>query len=131
MNIADETGLDLVEVSPSAAPPVCKILDFGKYKYQLNKRHTQKKTASLKEIKVRPHIGEHDLKMKIKHINRFIEGGDKVKVVMYFRGREIIRREFGMRVFEKITQQLTGKFHIEQQPRLAGNSIAMVVAPKS
>ncbi len=123
--------LDLVEVSPTAVPPVCKILDFGKYKYQLNKKHAQKKTIDVKEIKVRPQINEHDLSLKIRNINRFIEDGDKAKVVMFFRGREIIRPELGMKVFEKITQQLTGKFQIEQQPRLEGNHITMVVAPKA
>ncbi len=128
---AAQRELDLVEVSPTAAPPVCKILDFGKYKYQLNKKHTQRKTVDVKEIKVRPQINEHDLGLKIRNINRFIDEGDKAKVVMYFRGREIIRPEFGMKVFEKITQQLTGKYQIEQQPRLEGNHITMVVAPKS
>ncbi|SPQ01489.1 protein chain initiation factor IF-3 [Candidatus Sulfobium mesophilum] len=123
--------LDLVEVSPTAVPPVCKILDFGKYKYQLNKKHAQKKTIDVKEIKIRPQINEHDLSLKIRNINRFIEEGDKAKVVMFFRGREIIRPELGMKVFEKISQQLTGKFQIEQQPRLEGNHITMVVAPKS
>jgi translation initiation factor IF-3 len=129
--IAEDRELDLVEVSPTAVPPVCKILDFGKYKYQLNKKHTQKKTADIKEVKVRPQVGEHDLELKIRNINRFIEGGDKAKIVMYFRGREIIRPELGMKVFDKISQQLTGKFQIEQKPRLEGNHITMVVAPKS
>jgi translation initiation factor IF-3 len=122
--------LDLVEVSPNASPPVCKIMDFGKYKYELNKKHAQK-TADIKEVKVRPRIGGHDLELKIRNINRFIEDGDKARVVMYFRGREIIRPELGMKVFEKITQALTGRFQIEQQPRLEGNHITMVVAPKS
>jgi translation initiation factor IF-3 len=131
LKVAEDRELDLVEVSPTAVPPVCKILDFGKYKYQLNKKHTQKKTVGIKEIKVRPQVGEHDLELKIRNINRFIEGGDKAKIVMYFRGREIIRPELGMKVFEKITQHLTGKFQIEQQPRLEGNHITMVVAPKS
>lgn len=131
MQQALEKELDLVEVSPNAAPPVCKILDFGKYKYQLNKKHTQRKTADVKEVKIRPQINEHDLGLKIRNINRFIEEGDKAKVVMYFRGREIIRPELGMKVFEKVTQQLTGKYQIEQQPRLEGNHITMVVAPKS
>ena len=131
MSRAADRGLDLVEVSPTAVPPVCKILDFGKYKYQLNKKHAQKKTADIKEVKVRPQVSEHDLGLKIRNINRFIEDGDKAKVVMYFRGREIVRPELGMKVFEKITQQLTGKFQIEQQPRLEGNHITMVVAPKS
>lgn len=128
---AAEKDLDLVEVSPNAAPPVCKILDFGKYKYQLNKKHAQRKTVDVKEVKIRPQINEHDLALKIRNINRFIDEGDKAKVVMYFRGREIIRPELGMKVFEKVTQQLTGKYQIEQQPRLEGNHITMVVAPKS
>lgn len=128
---AEAKELDLVEVSPTAVPPVCKILDFGKYKYQLNKKHAQKKTIDVKEVKIRPQINEHDLSLKIRNINRFIEEGDKAKVVMFFRGREIIRPELGMKVFEKISQQLTGKFQIEQQPRLEGNHITMVVAPKS
>jgi translation initiation factor IF-3 len=128
---AVEKELDLVEVSPTAAPPVCKIMDFGKYKYQLSKKHAQRKTIDVKEVKIRPQINGHDLDLKIRNINRFIEGGDKAKVVMYFRGREIIRPELGMKVYEKIIAQLTGKFQIEQQPRLEGNHITMVVAPKS
>lgn len=129
--VADRRGLDLVEVSPSASPPVCKVLDFGKYKYQLDKKHAQRKTSDLKEIKLRPRIDENDLNLKIRNINRFIEDGDKAKVVMYFRGREIIHPEFGMKVFERVIQRLTGKYQIEQQPRLEGNHITMVVAPKS
>jgi translation initiation factor IF-3 len=128
---AAEKELDLVEVSPTAAPPVCKIMDFGKYKYQLSKKHSQRKTIDVKEVKVRPQINEHDLGLKIRNINRFIEGGDKAKIVMYFRGREIIRPELGMKVYDKIIAQLTGKFQIEQQPRMEGNHITMVVAPKS
>lgn len=130
LRLATEKELDLVEVSPNASPPVCKILDFGKYKYQLNKKHTARKTMDIKEVKIRPQINEHDLALKIRNINRFIEEGDKAKVVMYFRGREIIHPEFGMKIFEKIIQQLTGKYQIEQQPRLEGNHITMVVAPK-
>jgi translation initiation factor IF-3 len=131
LKVAEERELDLVEVSPTAVPPVCKILDFGKYKYQLNKKHTQKKTADIKEVKVRPQVGEHDLELKIRNINRFIEEGDKAKIVMYFRGREIIRPELGMKVFDRISQRLAGKFQIEQQPKLEGNHITMVVAPKA
>ncbi len=131
LNIASERDLDLVEVAPNSVPPVCKIMDFGKYRYQLNKRHSQRKTIDVKEIKIRPRIDGHDLDLKIKNINRFIEGGDKAKVVMYFRGREIIRPEYGMKIFEKIAKELKGKFQIEQQPKLEGNHIIMVVAPKS
>jgi len=129
--IAEDRELDLVEVSPAANPPVCKILDFGKYRYQLNKKHTQKKTIDLKEIKVRPHISEHDLALKIRNINRFIEDGDKAKVVMYFRGREIIRKDAGLKIFDGILQQITGKFQVEQQPKMEGNHITMVLAPKA
>ncbi len=128
---AEQRGLDLVEVSPSANPPVCKILDFGKYKYQMQKKHSQRKTIDVKEVKIRPRIDDNDLNLKIRNINRFIDGGDKAKVVMYFRGREIIHPEFGMKVFEKVIGQLTGKYQIEQQPRLEGNHITMVIAPKS
>ena len=129
--IAADRDLDLVEVSPTATPPVCKILDFGKYRYQLNKKHTQKKTIDVKEIKIRPHIGEHDLALKIRNINRFIEEGDKAKVVMYFRGREIIRKDVGLKIFDGIIQQLTCKFQVEQQPKMEGNHITMVIAPKA
>lgn len=131
LSIADQKELDLVEVSPTAVPPVCKILDFGKYRYQLSKKHTQRKTIDVKEVKIRPQINEHDLGLKIRNINRFIEEGNKAKVVMFFRGREIIHPEFGMKIYDKILQLLTGKFQIEQKPKLEGNHITMVIAPKS
>jgi translation initiation factor IF-3 len=131
MKVAEQRGLDLVEVAANVSPPVCKILDFGKYRYQLSKKQTQKKTMSIKEVKVRPQITEYDLSLKVKNIRRFIDEGNKAKITMYFRGREIIRPEFGMRVFEKMTQSLTGKFHIEQPPKLEGNHITMVVAPRT
>lgn len=130
LKVADDRGLDLVEVAPNVAPPVCKILDFGKYRYQLNKKQTQKKTMDVKEIKVRPQITDYDLALKVKNIRRFLDEGNKAKVMMFFRGREIIRPELGMRVFEKMMQALTGKFNVEQAPRLDGNHITMVVGPK-
>jgi translation initiation factor IF-3 len=130
LKIADERGFDLVEVSPNVAPPVCKILDFGKYRYQLNKKQAQKKTIDLKEVKIRPQITENDLSLKVRNIRRFLDEGNKAKVTMYFRGREIMRPELGMRVFEKMQQLLTGKFNIEQSPRLDGNHITMVIGPK-
>jgi translation initiation factor IF-3 len=130
LKIAEERGLDLVEVAPNVSPPVCKILDFGKYRYQLNKKQTQKKTMDVKEVKIRPQITENDLSLKVRNIRRFLDEGNKAKVMMYFRGREIIRPELGMRVFEKMQQMLTGKFNIEQAPRLDGNHITMVVGPK-
>ena len=130
LRIADERGLDLVEVAPTVVPPVCKILDFGKYRYQINKKQTQRRTIDVKEVKVRPQITDYDLGLKVKNIRRFLDEGNKAKVTMFFRGREIIRPELGMKVFEKMTHLLTGKFNIEQSPKLEGNHITMVVAPK-
>jgi translation initiation factor IF-3 len=131
LKVADDRGLDLVEVAPNVAPPVCKILDFGKYRYQLSKKQAQKKSMGLKEIKIRPQITENDLGLKVKSIRRFLDDGNKAKVTMYFRGREIIRPELGMKVFQKMLQLLTGKFNVEQSPKLEGNHITMVVTPKS
>ena len=130
LKIANERGLDLVEVAPNVSPPVCKILDFGKYRYQLSKKQTQRKTMDVKELKIRPQITEYDLALKVKSVRRFLDEGNKAKVTMYFRGREIIRPERGMKVFQKMQQLLTGKFNVEQSPRLEGNHITMVVAPK-
>jgi translation initiation factor IF-3 len=131
LRIADDRELDLVEVAGNVTPPVCKILDFGKYRYQMSKKQTQKKTVGIKEVKVRPQITENDLGLKVKNIRRFLDEGHKAKVTMFFKGREIIRPELGMKVFEKMTQLLTGKFSVEQSPRFEGNHITMVVAPKS
>lgn len=131
LRIADDRELDLVEVAGNVTPPVCKILDFGKYRYQMSKNQTQKKTVGIKEVKVRPQITENDLGLKVKNIRRFLDEGHKAKVTMFFKGREIIRPELGMKVFDKMTQLLTGKFSIEQSPRFEGNHITMVVAPKS
>ncbi len=130
MKIAIEKDLDLVEVASNVIPPVCKILDFGKYRYQLSKRQAQRKTIDIKEIKIRPQITEYDLGLKVKSIRRFLDDGNKAKVTMFFRGREIVRPELGMKVFGKIPRLLTGKFNIEQAPRLEGNHITMVIAPK-
>jgi translation initiation factor IF-3 len=119
-----------VEVAPNVAPPVCKILDFGKYRYQMSKRQTQKKSMGVKEIKIRPQITEYDLALKVKNLRRFLDSGNKAKVTMYFRGREMIRPELGMKVFEKAIGLLTGKFNLEQAPKLEGNHITMVITPK-
>ncbi|MCL4491087.1 MAG: translation initiation factor IF-3 [Nitrospirae bacterium] len=131
LRISRERGYDLVEVAPNAAPPVCRVMDFGKYKYQMSKKHTSRKTADLKEVKIRPQITDHDLQLKVKNIRRFLDEGDKAKVTMYFRGREIIRPEIGMKVFERLTELLTGKYSVEQRPRLEGNHITMVITPSS
>jgi translation initiation factor IF-3 len=129
--LADERELDLVEVSPEANPPVCKLLDFGKYKYQLSKKQTHGKKIDVKEIKVRPQIDMHDLELKVRNIRRFLDEGHKAKVMMFFRGREMARPELGLAVFEKISQMLTGKFNIELKPKLEGNHVTMVIAPSS
>jgi translation initiation factor IF-3 len=105
-------------------------MDFGKYKYQLSKKHTGSKTIEVKEVKLRPQIGDHDLELKVRNIRRFLDEGNKAKVSMFFRGREIIRPDLGMKVFDRVTQLLTGKFTIEQSPRLEGKNITMVIAPK-
>lgn len=131
LRIADDRELDLVEVAPNVTPPVCKILDFGKYRYQLSKKQTHKKTMDVKEVKIRPQITNYDLGLKVRNIRRFLDESNKAKITMFFRGREIIRPELGMKVFERMTQLLTGKFNIEQPPKLEGNHITMVVGPKS
>ncbi|GAB4420113.1 MAG: hypothetical protein OHK0032_15900 [Thermodesulfovibrionales bacterium] len=131
LRLAEERGLDLVEVAPSSVPPVCKIMDFGKYKYQLSKKHTARKTIEVKEVKLRPQIDDHDLELKARNIRRFLDDGNKAKVTMFFRGRERVRPELGMKVFDRMMQFLTGKFNVEQTPRLEGNHITMVIAPGS
>lgn len=131
LGIAENRELDLVEVSPNSIPPVCKIMDFGKYKYQLSKKQTSGKKIDVKEVKVRPQIGEHDLVLKVKSIRRFLDEGNKAKVMMLFRGREAVRPDLGMKVFDRIKELLTGKFNIEQMPKLEGKQITMVIAPGS
>ena len=130
LRIANERALDLIEVASNVSPPVCKILDFGKYRYQLSKRQTQRKTIDVKEIKIRPQITDYDLGLKVKSIRRFLDEGNKAKVTMFFKGREIVRPELGMKVFEKLVKLLEGKFNVEQSAKLEGNHVTMVVAPK-
>ncbi|MDP3048976.1 MAG: translation initiation factor IF-3 [Thermodesulfovibrionales bacterium] len=131
LELADQRELDLVEVSPEANPPVCKLLDFGKYKYQMSKKQAPSKKIDIKEIKIRPQIGTHDLELKVRNMRRFLDEGHKAKVMMFFRGREMARPELGLMVFEKMTQMLPGKFNIELKPKLEGNHITMVIGPSS
>lgn len=132
---AQKLGLDLVEISPTSEPPVCKIMDFGRYKYQEKKKvhdaRKKQKTASLKEIKLRPTIGDHDLAIKVKSINKFIADGDKVKVSLKFKGREITHQEIGFAVFEKLRAQLTEECKIEHEPKMEGNQLMMIIIPKT
>lgn len=132
---AEKAELDLVEISPNSEPPVCKIMDFGRYKYQEKKKihdaRKKQKVISLKEIKLRPTIGDHDLQIKIKSMNSFIEHGDKVKITLKFKGREITHQEIGFAVFEKIKLQLTEEAKIEYEPKMEGNQLMMIVVPKN
>jgi translation initiation factor IF-3 len=131
---AQEFGLDLVEVSPHAKPPVCKIMDYGRYKYeQTKKQHEAKKkqaTFQLKEIKVRPKTGEHDLQTKLGHIKKFLERKDKVKVTVMFRGREIALADRGRELLTLIASEVEGLASVEQEPKFEGRTIMMILAPK-
>ena len=131
---AQEFGLDLVEVSPNAKPPVCKIMDYGRYKYeQTKKQHEAKKkqaTFQLKEIKVRPKTGEHDLQTKVGHIRKFLERKDKVKVTVMFRGREIALADRGRELLSLIATEVEGLASVEQEPKFEGRTIMMILAPK-
>lgn len=129
MQLAEERELDLVEVAPNSVPPVCRIMDFGKYKYQLSKKHTARKTIEVKEVKLRPQIGDHDLELKAKNILRFVGDGNKAKVTMFFRGREMARTDLGLKVFEKLNQLIAGKINVEQAPKREGNHITMLIGP--
>jgi translation initiation factor IF-3 len=131
---AIEAGLDLVEVSPNADPPVCKILDFGKLKYQEQKKKNEarkkQKTIDIKEIKLRPNIDDHDYDVKMRSAKRFIDEGDKVKVTLRFRGRELAHQELGSQVLERVRGDLDGIAKVEQFPKMEGRQLVMVMAPR-
>ena len=131
---AYDVGLDLVEISPNAVPPVCKILDYGKYKYEQQKKANEarkkQKVVEIKEIKVRPNIDDHDYEVKMKQMKSFIGEGDKVKVTLRFRGREMAHQELGVKVLERIRNDLTELVKVEQMPKLENRQMVMVVAPK-
>ena len=134
IELADEAGLDLVEVSPNASPPVCKILDYGKYKYEAQKKANEarkkQKTIDVKEIKMRPGIEEHDYQVKMRSVRKFLDNGDKVKMTIRFRGREMAHQDLGMRVLDRVRDDLTEEVKIEQFPKTEGRLMTMVVAPK-
>ena len=131
---AEEAGLDLVEVSPNADPPVCKILDYGKFKYEAQKRANEarkkQKIIEVKEIKMRPNIDDNDYDVKMRSARRFLEEGDKVKVTMRFRGREMAHQDLGMNVLIKVRDDLVELAKVEQMPKLEGRQMIMVLAPK-
>ncbi len=131
---AEDAGMDLVEISPGADPPVCKILDYGRFKYQDQKKKNEarkkQKTIDIKEIKMRPNIDTHDYDVKMRSINRFIADGDKVKVTMRFRGREMVHQELGLKILDRVRDQLDEVAKVEQFPKMEGRQMIMVVAPK-
>jgi translation initiation factor IF-3 len=129
---AHDKDLDLVEVAPEAKPPVCKIMDYGKYRYQQAKKNTSKqRNITVKEIKVRPQISIHDFQFKLKNAGKFLEHGDKVKFTVMFRGREIVHRENGRKVLDRIIDELSEIANVEQMAKMEGNRMIMIVAPKS
>lgn len=134
LEAAAEFGLDLVEVSPTAKPPVCKIMDYGRYKYEQTKKQQEAKkkqtTFQIKEIKVRPKTGDHDLQTKLGHIRKFLERKDKVKVTVMFRGREIALSDKGRELLQQITTEVEEIAAVEQYPKFEGRTMVMVLAPK-
>ena len=131
---AAEVGLDLVEVSPNADPPVCKFLDVGKFKYEAqkkaNEQRKKQKTQEIKEIKMRPNIDDHDYDVKMRKVVEFLEEGDKVKVTMRFRGRELAHGELGMQLLQRVQGDTATNAKVEQHPRMEGRQMLMVLAPK-
>ena len=135
LQMAEEQGLDLVEVAPNEKPPVCRIMDYGKYKYQQSKRHQQakkkQKVILVKEIKLRPKTEEHDYNFKSQHVRRFLQDGHKAKVTIVFRGREMAHTELGRRILDRMAGELEDVSTIEQIPKQEGRSLAMVLSPRS
>jgi translation initiation factor IF-3 len=131
---AEETGFDLVEISPNAEPPVCKLLDFGKFKYEQQKKKNEarkkQKIIEVKEIKLRPNIDDHDYDVKMRAATSFLDEGDKVKVTMRFRGREMMHQDLGMNVLMRVKDQLDPLAKVEQTPQLEGRQMTMVLAPR-
>ncbi len=135
LRVAAESGLDLVEVSPNAEPPVCKVLDYGKYKYELQKKKAEakknQKIVEVKEIQLRPMIDENDFQVKLKAVLRFLNEGNKVKVAIRFRGREITHQELGMEVVNRVKDSVAEIAKIDQAPKLEGRQILMVLSPNT
>jgi translation initiation factor IF-3 len=134
LNAAAEAGLDLVEISPNSTPPVCKILDFGKYKYQSQKKASEarknQKIVEIKEVKMRPNIDDHDYGVKMRSMQRFFEEGDKVKVTLRFRGREMAHQDLGIKLLQQVREETSAIAKVESEPRLEGRQMVMVLAPR-
>jgi translation initiation factor IF-3 len=133
VEMAEEVGLDLVEISPNASPPVCKIMDFGKYKYEQQKKAAEakkkQKVTELKEVKFRPNIDTHDYDVKMKSVTKFLNEGDKVKITLRFRGREMAHQEIGRELLQKIGGDIADMGKVESMPKMEGRQMTMVIAP--
>ena len=131
MRIATEAGLDLVEISPNANPPVCKVMDFGKFKYEQQKRESEakKKVIDVKEVKFRPNTDTHDYMVKLRNVQRFLEKGDKVKVTLRFRGREMAHQQLGRELLERVAEDVKDLGKVENMPKMEGRQMIMMIGP--
>jgi len=133
MQIAEEAGLDLVEISPNATPPVCKVMDFGKFKYETQKREAEarkkQKIIEVKEVKFRPNTDVHDYEVKMRNVVRFLEGGDKVKVTLRFRGREMAHQNLGRDLLERVAEDVKEIGKVENMPKMEGRQMVMMIGP--
>nr|WP_245837737.1 translation initiation factor IF-3 [Tropicimonas sediminicola] len=133
MELAEQVGLDLVEISPNATPPVCKIMDFGKYKYETQKRESEarkkQKTIEVKEVKFRPNTDTHDYDVKMRNVVRFLENGDKVKVTLRFRGREMAHQNLGRDLLERVAEDIKELGKVENMPKMEGRQMVMMIGP--
>jgi translation initiation factor IF-3 len=134
LSMASEAGLDLVEIAPNSSPPVCKILDFGKYKFQAQKKAAEarkkQKVVEIKEIKLRPMIDDHDYQVKMRSMQRFFEEGDKVKITLRFRGREMAHQELGYKLLQRVKEDTEQISKVESEPRFEGRQMVMLLAPR-
>lgn len=134
LQVAEDAGLDLVEIVPNASPPVCKILDYGKYRFLEQKKTAEarkrQKVVEVKEIKLRPGIDEHDYDVKMKAVHRFFDEGDKVKITLRFRGREMAHQDLGFRLLDRVKQETVSIAKVESEPSLEGRQMVMVLAPR-
>ena len=134
LRLAEEEGVDLVEVSPMAKPPVCRLMDYGKFKYEQQKKKQEAKkrqaVVQIKEIKVRPKTDDHDYETKVRHIRRFLEEGDRCKITVFFRGREIVHKDRGMAILERVVQDLADIAKVDQEARAEGRTLQMMLVPK-
>jgi translation initiation factor IF-3 len=134
LDMADEVGLDLVEIAPNGEPPVCRIMDYGKFRFEQAKKASlakkKQKLIQVKEVKFRPGTEEADYQVKMRNVRRFLEEGDKVKVTLRFRGRELAHKELGAQMLKRIETELTEEINVEQFPRMEGRQMVMLIAPK-